>query len=190
MAPGDEKTMQTWQKAQQHDEDAILEILQRASKAIYAAIYKYVKLPLEVEELHQEGMMLVYEEIFNYDPDKGVPFWAYIHMKLRFFYLNTNGRKIHRSMEEDLGDGYTLGDTLASPFNLEDDYLFQEEKQALIEALDTLTDRERKCVLGFYVYRLSMTEVAQSQGIAYRTAINAKERGLKKLRKVMGQIEA
>lgn len=179
--------MENWQKAQQKDEKAILEILHRADKAVYAAIYKYVKVPLETEELHQEGMLVVYESIFDYDPKKGVPFWAYIHMKLRYYFLDCNRRKVHRSLEEETADGCTLGDTLMADIDIEEDFLFQEEREILRNALDTLTDRERKCVIGYYVYHLSMTEVAQSQGIAYRTAINAKTRGLEKLRKVIGQ---
>ncbi len=174
-----------WRKAKENDDAAILKILERTEKSIYAAIYKYVWVKEEVDDLYQDGVELILRSIADYDPAKGVPFLAYLHTKLKYHYMNENNKRVVVYLDEPIGDGLTLGDTLASDADTEEIVSRNELARAVHRALQTLTERERKCVYGFYFLRLSIGELAESQNIAYRTAYNAKCRGLKKLQSAL-----
>lgn len=177
---------QVWQRAKEKEEKAVLEILKRTEKSIYAAIHKYVWTPKEVEDLFQDGTELVLRCIEDYQPDKGIPFLAYVHTRLKYHYMNENKKRLILSLDAPLEeDGLTLGDTIASDVDIEEILIGKERTEALRQALFSLTPRELKCVYGFYFLNLSMTEIAESQGIAYRTAYNAKTRGLKKMEKAL-----
>ncbi len=165
-------------------------ILARTEKSIYAAIHKYARKPADVQELHAQGVLLVLECIQSYEPEKGVPFLAYIHTKLKHHYLQTWGEKQLLSLdaEREAGDG-TLLDLLPAEDDTEAEILRKEQQKAVQQALKRLTLRERKCVEGFYYYHLSIGEIAESLGIAYRTACNNKTRGLKKLKRFLAEYE-
>lgn len=172
---------QIWMRAKQKDQEATLAILQRTEKSIYAAIHKYVWVHKDVEDLYQDGVELVLKCIETYQPEKGVPFLAYVHSKLKYYFMDENKKRFILSLDAVTEDGLTLGDQIAADVDLEKSLLEQELSDALQSALSELTTREYKCVYGFYFLHLSITEIAESQGIAYRTAYNAKQRGLKKL---------
>lgn len=174
-----------WRKAKENEESAILKILDRTEKSIYAAIYKYVWVREDVEDLYQDGVELVLRAIIDYEPAKGVPFLAYVHTKLKYHYMNENNKRVVVYLDEPIGDGLTLADTLISDSDTEEIISRNERAEEVHRALQTLTDRERKCVYGFYFLRMSIGELAESQNIAYRTAYNAKCRGLKKLQSAL-----
>ncbi len=179
--------MNLWEQARAGDENAVLAIIQRAEKSIYAAMYKYAYRPFDTEELYAQGVLLVLECIQDYCPDRGVPFLAYVHTRLKYYYLQSRAEKRHLSLDAPLQDveEATLLDSLEAEEDTEEAFLYKERKEAIQKAMEQLTKRERKCAEGYYFHHLSLSEIADSLGIAYRTAYNNKIRALKKLRTLL-----
>lgn len=178
--------MEPWKQAREKEEDAVLAILARTEKSIFAAMHKYAKKPFDTEDLYAQGVLLVLECIETYDEETGVPFLAYVHTRLKYHYLHTRAEKQVWSLDEQAPESdCTRLDLLCADDDTEALLLQEEEREAVKEALKQLTERERKCVEGFYFHRLSLTEIAESLGIAYRTAYNNKTRALGKLKHLL-----
>lgn len=176
--------MENWIQAKEKQEEAVLAILERTEKSIYAAIHKYARKPYDTEECYAEGVLLVLECIESYDADTGVPFLAYVHTRLKYHFLHSWNERQMVSLDAAADEnGLRLLDLLCADEDTEAEILAKEEREALHGALAGLTERERKCVEGYYFHGLSLSEIAHSLGIAYRTAYNNKTRGLNKLRK-------
>ncbi|HSH35664.1 sigma-70 family RNA polymerase sigma factor, partial [Schnuerera sp.] len=57
------------------------------------------------------------------------------------------------------------------------------EIDLLIKSLNYLTKRQKQVVLDYYINQLSIGEIADKLGVSYRTVVNTKTQGIKKLRK-------
>jgi len=142
----------------------------------------------EFEDLLQEGYEVILKGIDDFDPKRGVNFPGYIKTILKFHYLNKLKKQSYAiSLDHPVGEeeNMTLKDTLESEVNIEEDFIDKEVNHQLYDALDNLTDRQRQVILLFYVENLSVSQIADNLGIAYRTAINIKVQAIEKLRKTI-----
>ena len=169
-------------------EDAVLELLMRLQPLIIASIRKNYNRIDEMEDLIQEGRLLILDSMAEYREDYSVPFLGYIKSKLRFHYLGKNRNRSLLSLNASTGqDGEEPLDLLADSFQLEEDYIDREMSSEILEMVHQLPTRERQVILGFYYESLSIRDIAKRHGITYRTVINTKRRALERMK---GKMEA
>ena len=92
--------MKLWTRARNKDEKAVLAILARTEKSIYAAIHRYARKPVDIEEAYAQGVLVVLECIEAYEEQKGVPFLAYVHTRLKYHYLKSWSERICDSLDK------------------------------------------------------------------------------------------
>lgn len=171
------------EKARRGDKDAAEEIVNRLKPLIISSIRRYYNKPNEYEDLIQDGILKLLECIRDYEPSKDVHFLGYVKTMLRYLYLDKHKMKLHHSLNEPVGDGENeLLDLLVSedkgPLEL---ILDKENNSYLLEALNSLSDRQREVIIMFYFKNMKMEDIAEKLGISYRTVVNTKVRAIEKL---------
>ena len=139
-----------------------------------------------MEDLIQEGRLMILQSVGDYREDFSVPFLGYIKSKLKFLYLGKNRTRMTLSLNTPVGeDGEAHVDLLEDDFQLEEDYLDREMSSEMLEMVKRLPARERQVIQGFYLEDLSIGDISKRYGITYRTVINTKMRALKRMRREM-----
>lgn len=176
------------EKAKKGHKESKQWLLEKLNPMIIAAIRKYYYRIKEYEDLLQEGRLVILQCITSYDESKGTYFLGYVKQKLMFYFLDKNKEKLMGSLNETLGeeDQLELIDLL---FSDEEDALQLiirlETRREIVDALLSLTPRQRSTILAFYYQGLSIDEIAKRQGVSYRTVVNTKQNSLKRLRSLL-----
>ena len=161
-------------------------LLKRLNPLIYKNIYKYYSPsnPI-VEDLLQEGYVVILKSLKDYDINRNVHFLQYVKIKLYYFYLNYYKKSMRQST---LSVEY-LNETGKRLKNRNLDQVTAivraEEKNALYKCIKQLTEREQKIIKLFYFQGASIQDISGQLDLKYRSVINMKCNALKKLRKMM-----
>lgn len=161
---------------------AVEELVRSLEPLIKSSIKKYYYRKHLYQDLIQEGRLCVCESLKSFDPSKGVHLLGYIKTKLSYLYLNMNREREFESLDIDLGDGFSLVDTLVSDTDIEKDFIRESFSSELSTALNELTKIEQEIIISFYIKEKSLSQIAKEMGRSYRTVVNNKERALNKLR--------
>ena len=172
-------------RAKSGDVNAKELLLKKVRGLIINQVKKYNPVGIDYEDLIQDGYIVTLEAIENYDQNRGVYFLGYLKAMLRFYYLEKGREKTYTSLNIVVGDdnNFELIDFLEDDFNLEDFIVEKEEVDTLKEALNSLTSRQRKVVVLYYLKNYSIGEVASELGVSYRTVVNTKVTAVNKLKK-------
>lgn len=163
--------------------EARTELLARLRPLVLSSIRKNYNRQDEMDDLVQEGYLLILESIPDYRKDYSVPFLGFIKSRLRFHYLGKNRIRRELSLNTVCGEGGEEHlDLLEDDYSMEGSYLDKEARERLLYAMEALTKRERQVVEGYYFHSRSIGEIAKSYGITYRTVINTKKRALERLK--------
>ena len=127
---------------------------------------------------------MILQCIRDYDPRKGVHFLGYIKTNLRYLYLDKHKIKHHISLNQPVGDSESeMVDLLVSEDMGPIDIIIEDERNDWIrKSLNILTERQREVIICFYVYKMSIDDIAKKLGISYRTVVNTKTRAIEKLK--------
>ena len=171
------------ERARAGDKIALEEIIERLQPLLVSSIRRYYNKPREYEDLMQDGNIKIIESIYDYDKDKGVHFLGYIKMNIKFLYLDKHKGRIHQSLNKELGDGETeIMDLLvADDVNFLENIIRGEDRAELKKALDELTPRQLEIIELYYGKKMSIGDIADKLGLAYRTVVNTKTRALEKM---------
>lgn len=176
------------QNAKLGDKESMLWLLEKLNPMIISTIKKYYYRINDFEETLQEGRVVILECINSYDESKGTYFLGYVKHMLMYYFLDKNKERLMDSLNETVGDEeeIELIDLLVSD---EEDaiqvILRLERNKEIVDALFTLTRNQRKTILAFYYVGLTIDEIAKKHGVSYRTVVNTKQNGLKKLREIL-----
>lgn len=150
-------------------------LLNKLKPLIYKNIYLYWNYKdTVVEDLLQEGYIVILDALKSFDKNKEVHFLAYIKSKLKYFYMNYYRNHVK----------YTNCLTHSSNFEEIDKRILEsEENTLLMNCINKLSDREQKIIYSYYFDEISLNEISKNLNITYRAAINRKYRIIKKLKK-------
>lgn len=171
----------------ENDADSICILLIRLRPVIVSSIRKYCNQFNDFDDLIQDGYMHVIESLKKYDSSKGVYFLGYIKYSLMYFYLDKAKKyKYHVSLNEPIIGKYTNSEFIdfLEDFDicLEKDFEYKESVASLYRAIECLSDRERQVIVMYYIKGYRLIDVAKELGLAYRTVVNTKVNGVRKLR--------
>lgn len=128
---------------------------------IYRYILTLVPNPGDAEEIFQQTSMTLWEKWDNFDPSRGVfPQWAFgfAHNHVRNF-LRKQARR---------GPTYALSDEALdriAALRREHDDEFEDRRDALAYCMDTLPERQRRIVEGYYDAGANAATIAESLGM-------------------------
>lgn len=177
---------QTVIKAKNGDKLSQQEIINKFTPyVIKAAASTYVS-GYEMEDLKQIGYISILNAISKYNPDKNSNFTSYVitAIKNNFYYLiRREGKENYvQSLNKMVYEDMEMMDTIIDDYDLEEDYVREDEIKRLKEALKTLTKTEREIIEHAYLKGPGQfSKYCKSKGLNYSTATKRKKTVIKKL---------
>lgn len=169
-------------------------LLKKMHPLIYKNIYKYYE-PSDdiIEDLVQEGYIVILKSLKNYNKNLNVHFLGYVKANLHFYYKNyyrnTKNQRHTISLNQKLIDGYKslgLENTITEKaINPIDNFDEEDEIKNLLANIKKLSIKEQNVLNMYYRDDLCMSDISKHLNIAYRTAIGRKYTAIKKLKKWM-----
>jgi len=167
-------------------------LLNKLIPLIYKNIYKYwnTKDPV-VDDLVQEGYIVILESLKNFDKSRGVHFLYHVKTRLIYYYKNhyrnTKKERTLLSMSKKFSDSsLEFEKKLGSKYNLLEFIVSKEEITELLSTIKKLSNKEQEILYLYYYKQLSMDEISKHLNMTYRTAIGAKHTAIKKIRNLIG----
>jgi len=167
-------------------------LLNKLHPLIYKNIYKYYQFNDDiVEDLVQEGYIIILKSLKTYDENLNVHFLGYVKTKLRFYYKNyyrnTKNQRQTISLNQTINSAYSILKLDNKTIDNTIDELTKEESYKELQTnIEKLSTKEQNVLNMYYSDKLSMSEIARILNIAYRTAIGRKYMAIQKLKKMMG----
>lgn len=167
------------QEIQQGNEEKMIELWEKFRPLWTKWSRRYQICGYEIEDLQQQSYMLLLEGTRHYDATRGVPFEGYYQLILKRWALGELRKKKNQPMA-DLGE---LEECLADEgMNVEREVELQLQVEALQKALGNLAREEQMILVGFYMERRSLGELAQMLGMSYKAIEKRKATLLGRLR--------
>lgn len=153
---------------------------------IISSIKKYYNRIFDFDDILQEGRLVTLECIDKYDASKGTYFLGYVQTMLKYYYLDKHKQKLMISLNDKIGneeDDEEFIDLLVSDAEDALEILVKlEENKMLNEALSRLSIRQREIIIDFYYENMTIDQIAEKFGIAYRTVVNTRTAALGKMK--------
>lgn len=161
-------------------------LLKRLNPLIFKNIYLYYN-PSDpiVEDLLQEGYIVILESLKDYDPKRNVHFLQYIKVKICYFYKNLQRNRDNNkvlSIEQLMEKGKEIESKDFSPL---DKLILKEEKDKIFNCLKGLSEIEQSIIYLFYFKKHSLKDISHKLDLNYRLVLNTKSNAVKKLKKMM-----
>ena len=174
-----------YQRAKNRDMKAKEELLTKLTPLVISSIRRFYNKKNDYEDLVQEGYEVILKCIEDYDSERGVHLLGYIKTMLKYHYLNKHREKATLSLNEPLEDGEMLDLLIGEEKDPLDTLIEREEHISLLKSLNTLTPRQKRVIVEFYVNNIPIGEIAKKMGVSYRTVVNIKVNALRKLNKAI-----
>ena len=174
--------------------DAAEEILERLKPLIYSAVRRYVS-GWDKDDLYQEACLTVIQCIKEFDPQKGVPFLAFVKKKVYYRLFNVSRRQrsglsLEQTFKGQDGESRMLEELLASTEpGIEEQILLSMEKKQLYEAIDKLSPKQKQVIMMHFFQGLKYKDIARLRETHYKSVLRLKDRALSSLRKNLGHDE-
>lgn len=173
------------------DSAARLEILERFEPLIKKTIRHYSKDFSLYNDAMQEGYATVLRCIELFKTESDIEFAGYVKAAINNNLMNYF-RKIpllySLDIEIDDAEDLTPLDMLPSGVNIEQDYMKQQQRAALYDAINHLPARHRSIIIAIYFHHRTMRSLCNEYDCHYNTIVNTKEAALKQIRKHMAEM--
>lgn len=166
---------------------------------IFYNIFKYYS-PSDdiVEDLVQEGYIVILEGLMDYDESRNAHFLEYMKIKIQFFYKNyfrnSKNQRETESFDQNIEKYYNeirfdniFIDNNAS---FEEKIIETEEIEEVLNNIKKLSIKEQDVLNLYFLEKLDMQEISNRLNISYRTAIGRKYTAIKRLKKMMANRKA
>lgn len=138
----------------------------------------------EFDEVVDESRMILIDAIGDYDESRG-SFGNFLKLRLRYHFLDMAKKAPVDSLDDLDSSGTPLIDGLVDDYDFEQDLLKNEDYALLYDAMNRLSELDRKIVWLKYIYSYPNAEVADIMGLSYKTVANRSSLALKKLREIL-----
>jgi RNA polymerase sigma factor (sigma-70 family) len=170
-------------------------LLNKLHPLIYKNIYIYYSQDDHiVEDLVQEGYVVILKSLKSYEENKGVHFLGYVKTNLFYFYKNyyrdTKNQRKTISLNQNIGEqnnSQEIGSIMIGcALDPIEEVLLKDEINELFNNIKKLSKKEQKILNMFYIDELEIKEISNHLQKAYRTVVWRKYIALKKLKELMG----
>ncbi|MCL2023905.1 MAG: sigma-70 family RNA polymerase sigma factor [Oscillospiraceae bacterium] len=177
--------------AAQGDDSAMAELIARMEPLARAKAARFPNLPLEEDDLLQEGMLGFLRAVRSFRPDKDCSFRTYAAVCIQNSIISAvrkhNTAKNAPNSTALPYDDAVLGGLIGSQQSPLDEFSSYEEAQRLGEFVARTLSRKEKEVLNQRLAGKSQSAIAAALGINPKSADNALQRIRKKLREYSRQ---
>ena len=176
------------EEAKKGNKGAMNQLIENMKPLIYSAIGRYGR-GYDREDLYQEACLILMESVYSFDPNRGVPFLAYIKSRVYYGIFNRTRNKVfHLSIDAPLEEGgeETLGDILQDPSaRVEEKIIAGEDRARLVEALNRLSPKQKQVIELHYFSDLKLKDIAERRNVHYKGILRLKKRALENLAEMM-----
>ncbi|ANB57762.1 RNA polymerase sigma factor, sigma-70 family protein [Anoxybacillus sp. B7M1] len=148
--------------------------LEKTYRPMIISMIKKLHVTKEWDEYYQIGLIALWEASCQFEKEKG-SFSSFVYKKVYWAMVSHLRRQCHRKKRE-----CTLTDGLIH-------ILFDDRtiyKEGIVEqALKSLTERQKKWLIGYIIEGKSLKAIAEEEGVAVGTVKQWRVEALKKLRK-------
>lgn len=164
-------------------------LLKSLHPLIYKNIYKYHNFKENiVEDLVQDGYIVILECLSNYDENHHVHFLGYVKTKLFYFYKNhfRNNYKYKKFISlNDIQNSELENLSLIEKYDISQEVIEKEAINELLLNLNILSKKEQTVLKMYYEDDLSIRDISNNLNIPYRTVTSIRYTAVVKLRKLM-----
>lgn len=181
-------------KAQRGEREAVAELIERLKPLIYASARRYYFGEGDKEDLLQEGCLKLLELLDKFDMSRGIPFLGFIKVHLKYFYME-KGKDSKKEaafyiLESLTEDGRTFIEGMPdADMSIEEKLIQREVQRSLGEAIQKLSVHQKRVISLYYGQGMDMRQIAKYLGVHYQTVVKTKERGLRRLRETMTEVQ-
>ncbi|SHI61499.1 RNA polymerase sporulation-specific sigma factor [Geosporobacter subterraneus DSM 17957] len=181
-------------KAQRGEREAVAELIERLKPLIYASARRYYFGEGDKEDLLQEGYLKLLELLDKFDMSRGIPFLGFIKVHLKYFYME-KGKDSKKEaafyiLESLTEDGRTFIEGMPdADMSIEEKLVQREVQRSLGEAIQKLSVHQKRVISLCYGQGMDMGQIAKYLGVHYQTVVKTKERGLRRLRETMTEVQ-
>ncbi|HHY83802.1 MAG TPA: sigma-70 family RNA polymerase sigma factor [Clostridiales bacterium] len=173
---------------------ALEKLIARLQPLIYSTIRRHAAGP-DWEDLLQEAALVILEGIRDYNETTGIPFLAYIKIKLNFHIYNLCRRQRKKEFYNNSFYNISPESNEVDPMDLIVDetndtlgYVLKREQAAAVkEALESLDLKHRQVIILYHFKKLSLREIAKKLGVSYRTAQRYKAKAEERMAGLLGE---
>jgi len=171
-------------QAKQKDSRAAEEIISRLQPLVFSVIRSGSK-TIDKEDLYQEACLVILECINNYEPQRGVPFLAYVKKAIQYRIWNLNRSvRYEISLDAPGTDSVSLSELLRnSDLSTEEKTIVRSETEELNKALTTLSPKQRHVICLHYFGEKKLIQIAKERKVHPKGIMRLKKRALIKLKK-------
>lgn len=176
--PGTEFTPEFWMaRLKAGQEEALAHLMARFERPVFSFLYRRLQGEVGVvQELTQEVFLKCLRHCQHFEEGRPVSAWIFtLAANAATDHLRKRGRELPTPETFDAPDPH-----LPSPWEQVD---LDRKRQALKEAIEDLTPRQRSMVLAYYVHERPVKQIAEELGCAEGTVKATLFQSLAKLRK-------
>ncbi len=167
-------------------------VYQESYKYLHTCAIHIIKNEEEVQDMLQEAYVDIYKNISQLNEPENFLSWAATITNHRCFaYLKKNKEILVTEQADDEGNETDFFDSLADDDAfIPENILDNKEKILMIRGIiDSLTDLQRACVIGFYYNEQKQDEIANELGIPVNTVKSHLNRAKAKIKEAVGDVE-
>ena len=166
-------------RAQQGDQDAFAELVHRYERQIFSMAYRLVGDYDEAADLAQEAFLRIYRMLDRYDSQK--KFFSWMYRVAQNSCLNALSKRPGNVIPVERAEEYMAPADGANPAEPEQNYLNQELRQNIDQAIAELPENYRDVIYLRYIEDLSYQQIAETTGLPVSTIETRLFRGRKQL---------
>lgn len=168
-------------------------LIKKLHPLIFRNIYRYYR-PDDniVDDLVQEGYIVILECLKNYDENYNVHFLGFVKNTMYYFYKNyfrdNSAERNILSLNQlitDSGDLTLQNLNLINQHDTLDEIIELEEINCLYSSLNKLSNKEQRILNMYYYDLIKAADISKVLKIPYRTVTSAKYTAIVKLKKHM-----
>lgn len=167
--------------AQQGDQDAFAELVKRYENQVFSLAYRLCGDYDEAADMAQEAFLRIYRMLDRYDPGK--KFFSWMYRVAHNSCINTLNRRPANVIPVEQAEEYLTSDGKDTAAGPEQDYLQQEMRAQIDNAIASLPDNYRDVVYLRYIEDMSYQQIAEILNLPVSTIETRLFRGKKQLQK-------
>lgn len=162
------------------DEDAMRTFYKRTVKLVYGMAFRVISNTHEAEEVALEVFMQVWKNAANYNPELSEPLtWLLMITKRRALDRKRNITK--KLITDETFDENITGTEESAELS----YIAGQRREIVRNALDQLTQKQRRVIELSYYYQMSHGEIAESLGMPLGSVKSTIRVAMVKLRNII-----
>ena len=166
------------------DEDAMRTFYKRTVNLVYGMAYRVISNTHEAEEVALEVFMQVWRNASNYNSELSEPLtWLLMITKRRALDRKRNISK--KLMTEEVFDENTAGTEESAELS----YIAGQKREIVRNALDQLTQKQRRVIEFSYYYQMSHSEIAEHMDMPVGSVKSTIRVAMVKLRNIIKTVK-